>query len=155
MTKNILMVCLGNICRSPVAEGILKSKLTTDYYVDSAGIGGWHSGEQPDQRAIKTALNYGIDISKQRARKITIADFEKFDTIYAMDKDNLKELLHLAPNDTAKNKVKLLLSAAYPNKNDDVPDPYYGDLEDFNSVFTLLENALEIIATKIKKTANQ
>jgi len=155
MTKKILMVCLGNICRSPLAEGILKSKLTTDFYVDSAGIGGWHSGEQPDQRAIKTASNKGISISNQKARKISVADFDKFDVLYAMDKENLKELLLLAPNESGKRKVKLLLNEAYPNQNDDVPDPYYGDLEDFESVFTLLENALEIIATKIKKTANQ
>lgn len=118
---NILMVCLGNICRSPLAEGILRTKLTTDFFVDSAGTGGWHAGQSPDERSIATARNYGIDISNQKARKFTVSDFDTFDHIFVMDQSNYKDVLNLAPDDVAKSKVALILG---PSK--EVPDPYYG-----------------------------
>jgi protein-tyrosine phosphatase len=140
------MVCLGNICRSPLAEGIMRSKLTTDYYIDSAGTGGWHAGEAPDKRSIPTARNHGIDISKQSARKFSITDFDTFDVIFVMDQSNYKDVINLAPNEAAKSKVQLLL-----DNSKEVPDPYYGTLEDFEQVYQLLNQACETIARKIKQ----
>ncbi len=144
---NILMVCLGNICRSPLAEGILRTKLTTDFFVDSAGTGGWHAGQSPDERSIKTARNYGIDISNQKARKFTVSDFDTFDRIFVMDQSNFKDVLNLAPDDVAKSKVALILG---PSK--EVPDPYYGGQDGFEKVYQLLDQACEEIAIKIKNT---
>lgn len=144
---NILMVCLGNICRSPLAEGILRTKLTTDFFVDSAGTGGWHAGQSPDERSIATARNYGIDISNQKARKFTLSDFDTFDHIFVMDQSNFKDVLNLAPDDVAKSKVALILG---PSK--EVPDPYYGGQDGFEKVYQLLDQACEEIAIKIKNT---
>ncbi len=144
---NILMVCLGNICRSPLAEGILRTKLTTDFFVDSAGTGGWHVGQSPDERSIATARNYGIDISNQKARKFTVSDFDTFDHIFVMDQSNYKDVLNLAPDDVAKSKVALILG---PSK--EVPDPYYGGQDGFEKVYQLLDQACEEIAIKIKST---
>ena len=144
---NILMVCLGNICRSPLAEGILRTKLTTDFFVDSAGTGGWHAGQSPDKRSIATARNYGIDISNQKARKFTVSDFDTFDHIFVMDQSNYKDVLNLAPDDVAKSKVALILG---PSK--EVPDPYYGGQDGFEKVYQLLDQACEEIAIKIKNT---
>ncbi len=144
---NILMVCLGNICRSPLAEGILRTKLTTDFFVDSAGTGGWHAGQSPDKRSIATAKNYGIDISNQKARKFTVSDFDTFDHIFVMDQSNYKDVLNLAPDDVAKSKVALILG---PSK--EVPDPYYGGQDGFEKVYQLLDQACEEIAIKIKNT---
>jgi protein-tyrosine phosphatase len=140
------MVCLGNICRSPLAEGIMRSKLTKEYYIDSAGTGGWHAGEAPDKRSIQTAQNHGIDISKQRARKFSITDFDTFDVIFVMDQSNYKDVINLAPNEAAKFKVQLLL-----DNSKEVPDPYYGTLEDFEQVYQLLNQACETIARKLKQ----
>jgi protein-tyrosine phosphatase len=147
MPMNILMVCLGNICRSPLAEGILRTKLTTDFFVDSAGTGGWHAGQSPDERSIATARNYGIDISNQKARKFTVSDFDTFDHIFVMDQSNFKDVLNLAPDDVAKSKVALILG---PSK--EVPDPYYGGQDGFEKVYHLLDQACEEIAIKIKNT---
>ncbi|MEY2739311.1 MAG: hypothetical protein RL259_1220 [Bacteroidota bacterium] len=141
------MVCLGNICRSPLAEGILRTKLTTDFFVDSAGTGGWHAGQSPDERSIATARNYGIDISNQKARKFTLSDFDTFDHIFVMDQSNFKDVLNLAPDDVAKSKVALILG---PSK--EVPDPYYGGQDGFEKVYQLLDQACEEIAIKIKNT---
>lgn len=141
------MVCLGNICRSPLAEGILRTKLTTDFFVDSAGTGGWHAGQSPDERSIATARNYGIDISNQKARKFTVSDFDTFDHIFVMDQSNFKDVLNLAPDDVAKSKVALILG---PSK--EVPDPYYGGQDGFEKVYQLLDQACEEIAIKIKNT---
>jgi protein-tyrosine phosphatase len=140
------MVCLGNICRSPLAEGIMRSKLTTDYHIDSAETGGWHAGEAPDKRSIQTARNHGIDISKQSARKFSITDFDTFDVIFVMDQSNYKDVINLAPNEAAKSKVQLLL-----DNSKEVPDPYYGTLEDFEQVYQLLNQACETIAKKLKQ----
>ena len=145
MPVNILMVCLGNICRSPLAEGILRAKLSTDFFVDSAGTGGWHEGEMPDIRSVETAKNYGIDISHQKARKFTVADFDTFDYIFVMDQSNYSDVIQLAPNSIAKSKVALILG---PSK--EVPDPYYGRQEDFENVFHLLFQACEKIAKNLK-----
>ena len=151
MTK-ILMVCLGNICRSPLAEGILKSKVfdfkTT---VDSAGTGGYHIGEKPDMRSIKIAKKNNIDITDQSARKFEIEDFDKFDFIYAMDNSNYEDIIGLARNENDKLKVKLILNEVFPDENLDVPDPYSGGDYGFKNVYKMLDEACEIIAKKINK----
>ena len=149
MATKILMVCLGNICRSPLAEGIMRSKLSEDFTVDSAGTGGWHAGELPDKRSIATAKNRGLDITNQRARQFKKNDFEIFDHIFVMDNSNYKDVLALAPNEEAKSKVKLILNEILPNENVDVPDPYYGGQDGFENVFDMLDQACEEIARKL------
>ncbi len=149
MATKILMVCLGNICRSPLAEGIMRSKLSEDFTVDSAGTGGWHAGELPDKRSIATAKNRGLDITNQRARQFKKNDFEIFDHIFVMDNSNYKDVLALAPNEEAKSKVKLILNVIFPNENVDVPDPYYGCQDGFENVFDMLDQACEEIARKL------
>ncbi len=151
MATKILMVCLGNICRSPLAEGIMRSKLSEDFTVDSAGTGGWHAGELPDKRSIATAKNRGLDITNQRARQFKKSDFEIFDHIFVMDNSNYKDVLALAPNEEAKSKVKLILNEIFPNENVDVPDPYYGGQDGFENVFDMLDQACEEIARKLKQ----
>lgn len=147
MTK-ILMVCLGNICRSPLAEGILKSKIdATKVYVDSAGTAGYHVGNPPDPRSINTAMNHGINIANQRCRQFAQEDFEKFDAIYVMDNDNFIDLMAQANSSKAKSKVKLLLEETTLT-NKEVPDPYYGGEDGFETVFQLISIACENIATK-------
>ena len=149
MALKIVMVCLGNICRSPLAEGILKAKLPKDYVVDSAGTGAWHTGQQPDKRSIATAKNRGLDITNQRARQFKVSDFDTFDLIYVMDNSNYKNVIALAPNEKAKSKVKLILNEIFPNENIDVPDPYYGGDDGFENVFDMLDQACEAIARKL------
>lgn len=146
----ILMVCLGNICRSPLAEGILAEKLKghEDVFIDSAGTGGWHAGEAPDPRSVKVARNHGLDISGQRARKFTTDDFSRFDYIFAMDSSNAKDILELATSDVERKKVHLFLEFAGMNQQD-VPDPWYGDATGFETVFRLLETACESVAGKL------
>ncbi len=151
MATKILMVCLGNICRSPLAEGIMRSKLSEDFTVDSAGTGGWHAGELPDKRSIATAKNRGLDITNQRARQFKRSDFDTFDHIFVMDNSNYKDVLALAPNEEAKSKVKLILNEIFPNENVDVPDPYYGGQDGFENVFDMLDQACEEIARKLKQ----
>lgn len=151
MATKILMVCLGNICRSPLAEGIMRSKLSEDFFVDSAGTGGWHAGELPDKRSISTAKGRGLDITNQRARQFKRSDFDTFDHIFVMDNSNYKDVLALAPNEEAKSKVKLILNEIFPNENVDVPDPYYGGQEGFENVFDMLDQACEEIARKLKQ----
>ena len=151
MTK-ILMVCLGNICRSPLAEGILKSKLPSEeFIVDSAGTGDYHIGSTPDNRSIKVAKKYGLDISNQRGRQFTELDFIKFDIIYVMDSSNYENVIRLARNENDKNKVKMILNEIYPNQNYDVPDPYTGGIQGFESTFKMLDEAcIEIAKTLLK-----
>ena len=146
----ILMVCLGNICRSPLAEGILKSKLPDNFLVDSAGTGGWHAGEQPDPRSIAIAKDNSIDISQQRARQFTKNDFKTFDRIYAMDNSNFESILAQSGTQTDSNKVSLILNELYPDENLDVPDPYYGGAQGFKNVYEMLDAACECIAQKVK-----
>ncbi|MGV6831300.1 MAG: low molecular weight protein-tyrosine-phosphatase [bacterium] len=150
----ILMVCLGNICRSPLAHGILQNKLPEDqYFIDSAGTSGYHNGEKPDSRSIEVARNYGIDISNQRSRKFTVSDFDKFDKIYVMDKSNYKNVITMARNSEDKAKVELILD--YTNsENQEVPDPYYGGAEGFNNVYKLLNNACEAIKNNLETFRN-
>lgn len=148
------MVCLGNICRSPLAEGILKSKLPlNDFTVDSAGTSDYHIGEYPDIRSINIAKQHDIDISNQRGRQFKPEDFDEFDLIYAMDSTNYKNILKLARTQKDISKTKLILKEI-PNHNIvDVPDPYYGGSNGFETVFDMLDLACTIIAKKI--TSNE
>ena len=144
------MVCLGNICRSPLAEGILKSKVdASKVLVQSAGTGGWHVGELPDSRSIEIAKKHGIDITDQRGRKFSEYDFERYDVIYVMDNSNYRDVLKLANSDSEKKKVKLILNEIFPGENVDVPDPYYGGSQGFENVFQMLDDACEKIAQKL------
>lgn len=129
------MVCLGNICRSPLAEGIMKDqvkKAGLDWEVDSAGTGSWHIGQGPDRRSIREAKTHGIDISQQVCRQFKRKDFDNFDLILVMDHNNLSDVLTLARNGQDEQKVKLLLN------DKDVPDPYFDDKQ-FEPVFKLIE----------------
>jgi len=149
MTK-ILMVCLGNICRSPLAEGILRSKVFGfKTQIDSAGTGAYHSGEKPDRRSISIAKKNNIDITNQSARKFLVEDFDKFDFIYVMDGSNYDNVIALARNEADTAKVKLILNEVFPNENLDVPDPYYGGSFGFKNVYNMLDEACEVIAKKI------
>jgi len=149
----ILMVCLGNICRSPLAEGILQSKVHSDsIQVDSAGTAAYHVGELPDQRSIAVAKKYGIDLTKQRARKFSVKDFDTFDLIYAMDASNYQNILDLARNNEDEQKVKLILNEIDSESNSDVPDPYYGENDGFENVYQMLDTACAIIALKNEKS---
>ena len=151
MTK-ILMVCLGNICRSPLAEGILKSKLPeSDFEVDSAGTSNYHIGEAPDVRSIAVAKKYGIDITAQKGRQFTETDFDTFDHIYVMDESNFKNVTKLARNDKDLKKVKMILDEIYPNQNYNVPDPYTGGIQGFESTYKMLDEACGQIAKKLLK----
>lgn len=152
MPTKILMVCLGNICRSPLAEGILQAKLPKDkFLVDSAGTGGWHAGELPDKRSIETAKNKGLDITNQRARQFKTSDFDIFDYIYVMDMSNYKNVLSLSENENQKSKVKMILNELFPGENVEVPDPYYGGQDGFEQVYNMLDQACDIIAKKLNR----
>ncbi|OZV66420.1 low molecular weight protein-tyrosine-phosphatase [Winogradskyella aurantia] len=151
MTR-ILMVCLGNICRSPLAHGILESKLNSnDFYIDSAGTGAYHVGEQPDQRSIQVALENGIDISHQSARQFKKLDFNAFDIIYVMDSSNYSNVVSLASTSNDTKKVKLFLDENPNISNKNVPDPYYGEAEDFELVFNMINETCDIIAENLQK----
>lgn len=150
MQTRILMVCLGNICRSPLAEGILKSKVdSSKLFVDSAGTGHWHVGDAPDKRSIAVGKKYRVDITNQRGRQFTANDFEDFDIIYVMDNSNKENVLALAENDNHREKVKLILDEIFPGENVDVPDPYFGGNSGFENVFKMLDEACEKIAKRL------
>lgn len=147
MQTKILMVCLGNICRSPLAEGILKSKIdSSKVFVDSAGTGHWHIGDEPDKRSIAVGKKHNINITDQRGRQFSAKDFENFDIIYVMDNSNKENVLALAQNDSHREKVKLILDEIFPGENVDVPDPYFGGNAGFENVFQMLDKACEEIA---------
>ena len=145
------MVCLGNICRSPLAHGILESKLPkTSFYVDSAGTAAFHVGNQPDHRSIEVAKAYNIDISHQSARQFIPSDFDTFDYIFAMDSSNYNHIISLAKSNSDIGKVKLFLEENETLTNKNVPDPYYGDTNNFKDVFHLIETTSEILSEKLK-----
>lgn len=153
MTK-VLMVCLGNICRSPLAEGVLQDKVDAKkVFVDSAGTAGYHTGSLPDERSVAVAAKYGLDITTQRSRKLTPDDLKDFDHIYVMDKSNYRNTIALAQNENEKQKVKLL--CANPDLGvSEVPDPYYGGEDGFESVFRLIDAACGHIAEKLNDHGN-
>ena len=145
----VLMVCLGNICRSPLAQGVLEGKLSDqglDWYVDSAGTSAWHVGEGPDHRSVKIAQENGVNITSQRARKFISEDFANFDLILAMDTSNYNDIIRKAQTDKDKSKVKLILNYVFPEENRAVPDPYYDN--SFQRVFDLLDVACEKIISE-------
>ncbi len=147
----VLMVCLGNICRSPLAEGILRDrieKLGLNWEVDSAGTSGWHNGEAPDGRSIDVAQSNGINISDQVSRKFTREDFDSFDLILAMDTSNYNEISRLATNERQKEKVKLLMNYLFPNENRVVPDPYYDG--GFDHVFDMISKAVDAMIEELE-----
>jgi len=140
------MVCLGNICRSPLAEGVMQhlaDRHGLGWQIDSAGTGGWHVGEGPDRRSVRAAQDNGIDISKQICRKFSKRDFDEFDLIFVMDKSNYADVLAMAPNEQAASKVRLLLG------DKEVPDPYYDDTQ-FQPVFELIEVGCKDIIKQLK-----
>ena len=149
MVKKILFVCLGNICRSPAAEGVFKHKIKERdleklFVVDSAGTGSWHVGNLPDQRMRTTALSRGIELTS-RARQIEVNDLYEFDHILVMDKDNLNAVKSLIKDNTypINSKIKLILSYSKKSQLDEVPDPYYGGQNGFEKVLDLLNDAIE------------
>lgn len=148
----ILMVCLGNICRSPLAEGILRHKITEhnlDCEVDSAGTGSWHVGNRPDSRSIEVAQKYNIDITTQRARQLKKTDFKDFDRIFVMDSSNYQNVMQLASNPLQKAKVELIMNLVKPNYNQAVPDPYRND-DGFEQVYQMINAACDILVEKLR-----
>ncbi|MBW9070332.1 low molecular weight protein-tyrosine-phosphatase [Agrobacterium pusense] len=148
----ILFVCMGNICRSPLAEGILRnladSAALHQLTVDSAGTGGWHRGDAPDPRSIAMARRHGIDISLQRARQVTAADFDTFDLVFAMDENNLANLLRLS-SERHRHKIHLFMEYATGHR-ENVPDPYYGAEDGFLTVYNMLLAGCRSLLEKIE-----
>jgi len=150
----LLMVCLGNICRSPMAEGIMQAKIEKyklDVEVDSAGFEPFHTGDAPDFRAIRVMKQHGIDISRQRSRLFRETDFNDFDRIYVMDNNNYRDVKSAARNSEKKKKVDYILNILNPGSNKPVPDPYYGGEQGFERTYQLLDSAIELIAMELKK----
>jgi len=144
ITTKILMVCLGNICRSPLAQGILIKKVAKSTFVDSAGTAAYHIGNQPDPRSMNVGKKNGVDISSFRARKFTQEDFRNFNHIYVMDKSNYNDVLSLAQLSEDHKKVKLIL-----DYEQEVPDPYYGELAGFDLCYNLLDKACDQIVKEL------
>lgn len=144
------MVCLGNICRSPLAEGILQSKVNNKLvFVDSAGTAAYHVGNLPDLRSIEVARKYEIDLTSQKARKFTVTDFDIFDLIYVMDDSNYQNIISLSRNNEDVQKVRMILNESHPDKNLSVPDPYYGGNSGFEDVYRMLDEACDVIASNL------
>ncbi|WZL89165.1 low molecular weight protein-tyrosine-phosphatase [Salinimicrobium sp. 3283s] len=149
MKTRILMVCLGNICRSPLAEGILKSKVDAEkVFVDSAGTSNYHVDDCPDPRSVDIARENNLDIRAQRGRQFSPEDFDNFDRIYVMDMSNYHDVISLARNEQDKEKVSLILNEVFPGENVEVPDPYHGGANGFKKVYDMLDEACTIIAEK-------
>lgn len=151
--KKVLMVCLGNICRSPMAQGVLEQKAKDagiNIQVDSAGTASYHVGEMPDERAIVCMKKKGIDISKQRARQFTANNFITFDYILVMDMENNKNVVRLTKDDLHKQKVIPVMNFLYPNEGMSVPDPYYGNDAGFENVYNLLNAAFDVFIEKMQ-----
>ena len=148
------MVCLGNICRSPLAEGILQHKAREaglNWSVESAGTNGYHDGEPPHRLSQKVATQNGINICQQRSRRFTAADFQRYDKIYAMAQDVIDEMRRIARKDFSDKKVDLLMNELYPGKNMDVPDPWYGGEEGYHDVYRMMEAACDSIINNYLK----
>lgn len=144
------MVCLGNICRSPLAEGILKSKIDPDkIHVESAGTGDWHVGQLPDKRSVKVAKEHNLDITDQRGRQFNTSDFDKFDMIFVMDNSNYGDVMAMARNEDDQKKVHLMLNEIFPDENLDVPDPYMGGESGFKQVYDMLDQATDKIVERL------
>ena len=151
MKTRVLMVCLGNICRSPLAEGILKSKVDPEkVFVDSAGTGDWHIDSEPDKRSIAIASKNGLNISQQRGRQFSKKDFQDFDHIFVMDNSNFKDVIAMAETDEERQKVHLILEEIFPSENVDVPDPYHGGDQGFENVYMMLDEATDELKRKLE-----
>lgn len=149
----ILMVCLGNICRSPLAEGILQHKaqqLHLSWRVDSAGTGRYHIGEAPHILSQKVALHNGIDICGQQARQFEKEDMQRFDRIYVMDSQNYQDVQHMSKHLWNPEKTDLLLNELYPGENRAVPDPWYGKEQGYHEVFDMVSRACDRIIEKYR-----
>lgn len=151
---NVLFVCMGNICRSPLAHGLFEELVNREglgdkISVDSAGTHAYHVGELPDPRSQQTALRHGIDLSSQRARRVATPDFEKFDYILAMDQDNYRNLMDSAPADH-QHKIRLFLEFAPQRREKEVPDPYYGGPDGFEKVYEMVEAAASGLMADIR-----
>ena len=154
----VLMVCLGNICRSPLAEGILRDKARQaglHWEIDSAGTNGYHIGEAPHHLSQKVARINGLDISKQRARRFTADDFQQFDKIYAMAGDVIDDMRRIAGKKFDPTKVDLLLNEVHPGKDEDVPDPWYGPEPGYHEVYRLIDEAADKIIAKYAQPHEQ
>jgi protein-tyrosine phosphatase len=149
----ILMVCLGNICRSPLADGVLKQKVSENglnVIVDSCGTSAHHTGELPDSRMMATAKKHGYDLSDLRARHFVVSDFDEFDQIYVMDSSNYNNVKKLARNSNDMQKVDMFLNELTPGTNSSVPDPYFGGESGFEHVFDLVDQTTDVIIEKLK-----
>ncbi len=152
----ILMVCLGNICRSPLAEGILQDKAFKaglNWSVESAGTNGYHTGEAPHILSQKVAKLNGIDICQQRSRRFVAADFDQYDKIYALAGDVLSEIRRIARNRYDEKKVDLLMNERFPGRDLDVPDPYYGNEDGYHEVYRMIDEVCEAIVEKYAKSS--
>jgi protein-tyrosine phosphatase len=148
----ILMVCLGNICRSPLAEGVLQAKakaMQLDWIVESAGTNGYHDGEAPHKLSQKVAAKHGVDISNQISRKFVAADFENYDKIYVMAADVLQDVQKIAGNKFVETKIDYFLNELNPGKNEDVPDPWYGAEDGYDEVYELIDRTCEVLLLKV------
>ena len=155
---NILFVCTGNICRSPLAEGILRNKLKTSgipAYLDSCGFESFHTGDPPDRRAQAVASRYGTDISAHRARLFSVVDFDIFDEIYVMDSGHHRQVMKLARNEADRAKVSYMLEVLFPGKNRGVLDPWYHDEEAFEQVYLQLSEACDLITRRLVSESKQ
>ncbi|MFS4417162.1 low molecular weight protein-tyrosine-phosphatase [Maribacter sp. 2307ULW6-5] len=149
MKTKVLMVCLGNICRSPLAQGILAGMVDPEkVLVDSAGTGNYHLGKPPDPRSIAVAKDHGIDISHQRCRQIQAGDLDRFDHIYVMDRSNYENVIRLCSTHDQRSKIRLLLDVLNTGNNE-VPDPYYGGEKGFENIFSLITDACEKVAAHL------
>ncbi len=154
MAPKVLMVCLGNICRSPMAEGVLRhlaQQKSITLEIDSAGTGSWHVGDQPDVRAIACMKKKGIDISKLKARQFHANDFHSFDYIFTMDSQNYRDVVKQTNDSELQTKVDLYMNQAFPSRNQNVPDPYFGGDEGFEQVYEMLVNASEAFLQHIQQ----
>lgn len=150
----VLVVCLGNICRSPMADGILRDKFKeagVEAEVDSAGTSDYHIGEAPDKRAVANMAENKHDISMLRGRQFEVGDFDAFDEIYVMDKSNYENVIALARNEADKEKVNLFMNISHPGENIEVPDPYFGGEEGFKDVYEMLTEAADVLISRVKK----
>jgi protein-tyrosine phosphatase len=155
---SVLFVCLGNICRSPLAEGVFRQALeargiSDGFVLDSAGTGAWHVGSAPDPRSIAIATQHWIDISRQKARKIVPSDFDRFDLILGMDLSNCEELVAIAPQ-AARDRIHLFMDYAGMGKVE-VPDPYYGGADGFLTVYRMIRDASEALAARLDWRASE